>query len=65
MLLSYLIYQVALKFEHRSSKGCPYGPPSEWQVYKYDHIINLYLSSCDYSILQEQTGNSLVTSQHS
>ncbi|KAL8098940.1 casein kinase 1-like protein HD16 [Apium graveolens] len=25
--------EVALKFEHRSSKGCPYGPPSEWQVY--------------------------------
>jgi hypothetical protein len=25
---------VALKFEHRSSKGCNYGPPYEWQVYK-------------------------------
>ncbi|XP_039123865.1 casein kinase 1-like protein HD16 isoform X3 [Dioscorea cayenensis subsp. rotundata] len=25
--------QVALKFEHRSSKGCNYGPPYEWQVY--------------------------------
>ncbi|KAJ6846982.1 casein kinase 1-like protein HD16 [Iris pallida] len=25
--------EVALKFEHRSSKGCNYGPPSEWQVY--------------------------------
>ncbi|CAK9153505.1 unnamed protein product [Ilex paraguariensis] len=25
--------EVALKFEHRSSKGCPYGPPYEWQVY--------------------------------
>uniref|UniRef100_A0A5B6ZZ22 non-specific serine/threonine protein kinase n=1 Tax=Davidia involucrata TaxID=16924 RepID=A0A5B6ZZ22_DAVIN len=24
---------VALKFEHRSSKGCNYGPPYEWQVY--------------------------------
>ncbi|KAJ8423466.1 hypothetical protein Cgig2_013509 [Carnegiea gigantea] len=27
-------YEVALKFEHRSSKGCNYGPPYEWQVYK-------------------------------
>ncbi|CAK9158837.1 unnamed protein product [Ilex paraguariensis] len=26
--------EVALKFEHRSSKGCNYGPPYEWQVYK-------------------------------
>ncbi|XP_074276484.1 casein kinase 1-like protein HD16 [Silene latifolia] len=26
-------YEVALKFEHRSSKGCNYGPPYEWQVY--------------------------------
>ncbi|KAK3002199.1 hypothetical protein RJ639_021005, partial [Escallonia herrerae] len=25
--------EVALKFEHQSSKGCPYGPPAEWQVY--------------------------------
>ncbi|XP_008797930.2 casein kinase 1-like protein HD16 isoform X3 [Phoenix dactylifera] len=25
--------QVAIKFEHRSSKGCNYGPPYEWQVY--------------------------------
>ncbi|KAF1885681.1 hypothetical protein Lal_00039529 [Lupinus albus] len=25
--------EVALKFEHRSSKGCNYGPPSEWQIY--------------------------------
>ena len=27
--------QVALKLEHRNSKGCNYGPPYEWQVYKY------------------------------
>ncbi|XP_021739126.1 casein kinase 1-like protein HD16 [Chenopodium quinoa] len=26
-------YEVALKFEHRTSKGCSYGPPYEWQVY--------------------------------
>eukprot|EP00216_Chloropicon_sp_CCMP2111_P002079 CAMPEP_0198237150 /NCGR_PEP_ID=MMETSP1446-20131203/2987_1 /TAXON_ID=1461542 ORGANISM="Unidentified sp, Strain CCMP2111" /NCGR_SAMPLE_ID=MMETSP1446 /ASSEMBLY_ACC=CAM_ASM_001112 /LENGTH=845 /DNA_ID=CAMNT_0043919185 /DNA_START=215 /DNA_END=2752 /DNA_ORIENTATION=- len=26
-------YHVALKFEHRSSKGCGYGPPYEWSVY--------------------------------
>ncbi|KAL6008145.1 Casein kinase 1-like protein hd16 [Asimina triloba] len=26
--------EVALKFEHRSSKGCNYGPPYEWHVYK-------------------------------
>ncbi|KAL6212540.1 hypothetical protein ACLB2K_017758 [Fragaria x ananassa] len=25
--------EVALKFEHRSSKGCNYGPPYEWQIY--------------------------------
>ncbi|KAK6914830.1 Protein kinase domain [Dillenia turbinata] len=25
--------EVALKFEHRSSKGCNHGPPNEWQVY--------------------------------
>uniref|UniRef100_A0A1J3DE36 non-specific serine/threonine protein kinase n=1 Tax=Noccaea caerulescens TaxID=107243 RepID=A0A1J3DE36_NOCCA len=25
--------EVALKFEHRSSKGCNHGPPYEWQVY--------------------------------
>ncbi|XP_059286556.1 casein kinase 1-like protein HD16 isoform X2 [Lycium ferocissimum] len=25
--------EVALKFEHRNSKGCNYGPPNEWQVY--------------------------------
>ncbi|KAJ8552130.1 hypothetical protein K7X08_028573 [Anisodus acutangulus] len=25
--------EVALKFEHRSSKGCNYGSPYEWQVY--------------------------------
>ncbi|CAN1841604.1 Casein kinase 1-like protein HD16, partial [Linum perenne] len=25
--------QVAVKFEHRNSKGCNYGPPYEWQVY--------------------------------
>ncbi|AES58679.2 putative protein kinase CK1-CK1-Pl family [Medicago truncatula] len=25
--------EVALKFEHKTSKGCNYGPPYEWQVY--------------------------------
>ncbi|KAK6925726.1 Protein kinase domain [Dillenia turbinata] len=25
--------EVALKFEHRNSKGCNYGPPYEWTVY--------------------------------
>ncbi|KAL9675817.1 hypothetical protein QQ045_004024 [Rhodiola kirilowii] len=25
--------EVALKFEHRNSKGCSSGPPHEWQVY--------------------------------
>ncbi len=25
--------QLALKFEHRTSKGCNYGPPYEWSVY--------------------------------
>ncbi|KAL5572678.1 hypothetical protein UlMin_022275 [Ulmus minor] len=26
-------FEVALKFEHRNSKGCSHGPPYEWQVY--------------------------------
>ena len=26
-------FQVALKFEHKNSKGCNFGPPYEWQVY--------------------------------
>ncbi|OQU90848.1 hypothetical protein SORBI_3001G060100 [Sorghum bicolor] len=30
-------YEVALKFEHRSSKGCNYAPPCEWHVY---HTLN-------------------------
>ncbi|KAF0907865.1 hypothetical protein E2562_022269 [Oryza meyeriana var. granulata] len=30
-------YEVALKLEHRNSKGCNYGPPYEWQVY---HTLN-------------------------
>lgn len=34
LILICLLLQVALKFEHRSSKGCNYGPPYEWQVYK-------------------------------
>ncbi|KAJ4882563.1 Protein kinase family protein [Raphanus sativus] len=25
--------EVALKFEHKNSKGCNFGPPYEWQVY--------------------------------
>ncbi|KIY93795.1 hypothetical protein MNEG_14166 [Monoraphidium neglectum] len=25
---------MALKFEHRTSKGCNYGPPYEWSVYQ-------------------------------
>ncbi|PWA60577.1 protein kinase family protein [Artemisia annua] len=25
--------EVALKFEHKNSKGCSYGPPYEWQAY--------------------------------
>ncbi|KAI7992180.1 Casein kinase 1-like protein HD16 [Camellia lanceoleosa] len=28
-----IFVEVALKLEHRKSKGCSYGPPSEWQVY--------------------------------
>ncbi|KAK7255447.1 hypothetical protein RIF29_28857 [Crotalaria pallida] len=28
-----LAVEVALKLEHRTSKGCNYGPPHEWQVY--------------------------------
>lgn len=33
--------QVALKFEHRSSKGCSYGPPYEWSVYRYEWLLIL------------------------
>lgn len=29
---------MALKFEHRNSKGCSYGPPFEWQVYRYARL---------------------------
>ena len=36
------ILEVALKFEHRSSKGCNYGPPHEWQVYKWVFDSLLY-----------------------
>ena len=49
------LYQVALKFEHRNSKGCNYGPPYEWQVYKYVplfmvllHLITIYLYIYDF-----------------
>lgn len=27
------IVQVALKFEHKTSKGCTSGPPYEWSIY--------------------------------
>lgn len=27
--------QMALKFEHKNSKGCNFGPPYEWSVYSY------------------------------
>ena len=41
---SYLyICQVALKFEHQTSKGCNYGAPYEWQVYKYVLIREFWL----------------------
>ncbi|CAD6207035.1 unnamed protein product [Miscanthus lutarioriparius] len=30
-------HEVALNFEHRSSKGCNYAPPCEWHVY---HTLN-------------------------
>ena len=35
LVLDGMCMQVALKFEHRSSKGCNYGPPYEWSVYRY------------------------------
>jgi len=28
--------QVALKLEHKSGKGCAYGAPYEWEVYRLD-----------------------------
>ena len=33
--------QVAVKFEHVSSKGCHNGPPPEWAVYKYACVLLL------------------------
>ncbi|CAA6667158.1 unnamed protein product [Spirodela intermedia] len=33
-------FEVALKFEHRNSKGCNFGPPYEWQV--YNHLNGCY-----------------------
>lgn len=43
---------MALKFEHRSSKGCNHGPPHEWQVYKYGFFVFwLYDSSSSSSAL--------------
>lgn len=36
--------QVALKFEHRSSKGCSYGPPYEWSVYRYGHLVFMLMT---------------------
>ncbi|CAA6672946.1 unnamed protein product [Spirodela intermedia] len=33
-------FKVALKFEHRNSTGCRFGPPYEWQV--YDHLKGCY-----------------------
>ncbi len=46
-------WQVALKFEHRSSKGCNYGPPYEWQVYKYGffQVIELLLCVATFLVL--------------
>ena len=38
--------QVALKFEHRSSKGCNYGPPYEWSVYRSVDILPVGQSTC-------------------
>ena len=37
--------QVALKLEHRSSKGCNYGPPYEWSVYGWVQR-HTWLASC-------------------
>jgi hypothetical protein len=30
----FVFMQVALKFEHKNSKGCNFGPPYEWSVYQ-------------------------------
>lgn len=38
--------QVALKFEHRSSKGCSYGPPYEWSVYRYQRPSSGSVMTC-------------------
>ena len=43
--------QVALKFEHRKSKGCNSGPPYEWQVYKYSLTFELSHIFLGYQLL--------------
>ncbi|RWW12693.1 hypothetical protein GW17_00023629 [Ensete ventricosum] len=37
-----MFLSVAIKFEHRSSKGCNYGPPYEWQVYRFALNFSLH-----------------------
>ena len=39
--------QVALKFEHRTSKGCNYGPPYEWSVYRYACLSDYAPACCE------------------
>lgn len=29
-----VVLKVALKLEHKTGKGCTYGPPFEWNVYR-------------------------------
>ena len=43
--------QVALKFEHRSSKGCSYGPPYEWSVYRCGRLVFQLLMTCMLPVL--------------
>ncbi|KAH0937146.1 hypothetical protein HID58_004607 [Brassica napus] len=45
--------EVALKFEHRNSKGCNFGPPYEWQVYKMSPNMVACIAVESISILEK------------
>ncbi|CAN1331188.1 Casein kinase 1-like protein HD16 [Linum perenne] len=46
-------YELALKFEHKNSKGCNYGPPYEWQVYKLSEQMVACIAVEAISILEQ------------
>ncbi|CAI0543234.1 unnamed protein product [Linum tenue] len=46
-------YELALKFEHKNSKGCNYGPPYEWQVYRLSEQMVACIAVESISILEQ------------